>query len=102
MTNKKWTLFSNHGHVLAFVAEHPQATTQFIAQSGGLSIRAVQNILQDLEEDGYLTKAKVGRNNLYRVNPEKPLRHRLERHHNVSSLLQALGIEFSASTLSKD
>ena len=95
MAKKKWTFLSNHGHILAYVAEHPQSTTQYIAQRARLSIRAVQNILDDLEEGGYLTREKVGRGNQYGINPDKPLRHHLENGRSVSNLLEALGIEVS-------
>jgi DNA-binding IclR family transcriptional regulator len=93
MVYKKWTFLSNHGHVFAYVAEHPQSTTQFIAQKIGLSIRAVHVILDDLEEEGYLKRKRVGRSNHYEIDSNKPLRHRLEKKHRASSVLHALGIE---------
>ena len=92
MLKKKWTFLSNHGHVLVYVAEHPQSTTQHIAEKARLSIRAVQEILGDLAEEGYLTRERVGRSNRYGINLDKPLRHHLEKNRNVSDLLQALGI----------
>jgi predicted transcriptional regulator len=93
MVNKKWTFLSNHGHVFAYVAKHPQATTQYIAQKASLSIRAVHVILDDLVEEGYLTRNRIGRNNHYKVNPDKPLRHRLWKNHATGDLLHALGIK---------
>jgi len=93
MVNRKWTFLSNHGHVFAYVAEHPQATTQYIAQKAGLSIRAVHVMLDDLVEEGYLERNRIGRNNQYKINPDKPLRHRLEKKHNVSNILRGLGIK---------
>jgi DNA-binding MarR family transcriptional regulator len=93
MKRKKWTFLSNHGRIFAYVTEHPQATAHSIANNAGLSIGGVQNILDDLEEEGYLTRIKVGRRNHYHTNPEKPMRHRLEKHHSVGDMLQALGVE---------
>jgi predicted transcriptional regulator len=93
MVDKTWTFLSNHGHVFAYVAKHPQSTTQFIAQKASLSIRAVHVILDDLEKEGYITRTKIGRNNHYTIKPDKPLRHRLEKKHNVSDILYALGIK---------
>jgi DNA-binding IclR family transcriptional regulator len=93
MVKKKWTFLSNHGHVFAYVAEHPQSTTQYVAQKAGLSIRAVHSILDDLEEEGYLTRNRVGRSNHYGINSKKPLRHRLEKHHSIGDVLRALRIE---------
>jgi DNA-binding transcriptional ArsR family regulator len=72
------------------VAKHPQVTTQFMAEKAGLSIRVVQTILDDLEEEGYITRQRVGRGNRYGINPEKHLRHRLERHCIVGDMLSAL------------
>ena len=91
MNKKKWTILSNHGHVFAYITEHPQTTTQRLAQITGLSIRAVQTIIDDLEEEGYLTRERVGRCNRYEVNPDKPMRHSLERKHPVGDVLLALG-----------
>ncbi len=96
MPTKKWTFLSNHGHVFAYIAEHPQSTTQYIAQKAGLSIRAVQIIIDDLEEEGYISKKKNGRSNHYEINSDKPLRHRLEKKHNVGNILHALGINVIA------
>jgi hypothetical protein len=93
MVNKKWTFLSNHGHIFAYVVKHPLSTTQFIAQKAGLSIRAVHVILDDLAEEGYLVRNRIGRNNHYKFNPDKPLRHRLWKNHDVSDLLRALGIK---------
>jgi len=93
MKKKKWTFLSNHGHVFAYIAEHPQSTTQYIAHKADLSIRAVQNILDDLEEEGYITREKVGRANRYIIIAGKPMRHRLERKHSINKVLQALGME---------
>ena len=93
MKKKKWTFLSNHGRIFTYVAEHPQATTQFMAEKARLSIRAVQTILGDLEEEGYIAREKVGRGNRYEIKPDKPLRHRLEKHHKIGVILQALGIE---------
>jgi predicted transcriptional regulator len=93
INKKKWTFLSNHGRIFTYVAEHPHATTQSIAEKADLSIRAVQTILDDMEEEGYIARERIGRGNLYTVNPDKPLRHRLEKHHKIGVILQALGIE---------
>lgn len=93
MNKRNWTFLSNHGRIFVYVAEHQQATTQFMAGKAGLSIRAVQTILDDLVEEGYIVREKLGRHNRYEINPEKPLRHRLERHHNVGDVLKALHVE---------
>jgi DNA-binding MarR family transcriptional regulator len=87
MENKKWTFLSNHGRVFSYLARHPENTTQVIAQEVGLSIRAVQKIIDDLERDGYLRRQKVGRCNHYVVHPEMPMRHRMEENCAVGKIL---------------
>jgi len=93
MTKKNWTFLSNHLRIIAFLAAHPDVTAQCLAYKTDLSIRAVQIILDDLEEERYLSRERIGRNNRYKINPAKPLRHRMEKKHCVGDLLLALGIE---------
>jgi DNA-binding transcriptional ArsR family regulator len=102
MNNKQWTFLSNHGHIFAYVAQHPQATTQFMAEKLHLSIREVQMTIDDLEEAGYLTRERVGRNNHYKTNADKPLRHHLERRHTVGDLLACIGSNGHSGTPHKN
>lgn len=87
----EWTFLTNHGRVLAYIAKHPQSTTQEIAQEAGVTLRAVQKIITQLEAAGYIAWEKEGRRNRYTVNPMLPMRHRLEHEHAVGDILQALG-----------
>ncbi len=82
-----WTFLTNHGHVLLCVWENTEARVRDIAARVGITERAVQRILQELEAEGYLGRERVGRRNRYRVRPGQPLRHPLERHRPVSALL---------------
>ncbi len=91
MKKGEWTFLTNHGRVLAYIAKHPQSTTQEIAQEAGITLRAVQKIITELESRGYIARKKEGRRNRYTVNPLLPMRHRLEREHSVGDILQALG-----------
>ena len=86
-----WTVLTNHGRVLAFMAKNPERTTEEIAREADLTLRAVQRIIVELERDGYLIKHKEGRRNRYSVVPEMPMRHRLEREYLVGEILAALG-----------
>jgi predicted transcriptional regulator len=87
----EWTLLSNHGRVLNYLAHHQCCTIQLLAQETGLSVAAVQKILKTLDADGYISRTRNGRSNKYLVNLEMPLRHRLEHHHVVGELVSALG-----------
>ena len=91
MKKKEWTFLTNHGRILAYIAKHPHNTTQETAHKAGLSLRAVQQILTDLEEGGYIVRHKEGRCNRYIIHPELPMRHRLERDHAIGEILLALG-----------
>lgn len=91
MKQKDWTFLTNHGRILAYIAKHPRTTAQQVAEEAGLSIRAVQQIITDLETGGYVERHKEGRNNRYIIHPEIPMRHRLEKEHMVGEILQALG-----------
>jgi DNA-binding MarR family transcriptional regulator len=82
-----WTFLTNHAHVLLCLAMDPEARMRDVAKRVGVTERAVQKIVADLEEGGYLTRSRDGRRNRYRIHAHLPLRHPLERHQNVDSLL---------------
>ena len=73
-----WTFLSNHGHVLVSLARDPDARTRDVAEAVGITERAVQQIVHDLVEQGYLVKVKVGRRNHYAVVRRAHFRHDLE------------------------
>jgi hypothetical protein len=50
----------------------------------------VQRIIGELVDAGYLKISKVGRLNRYVVNLKLRLRHRLESHHSIRDLIDAL------------
>jgi len=75
MIGRRWTFLSNHGHVLVSLARDPDARTREMAESVGITERAVQQIVRDLVEDGYVEKVKVGRRNRYTVVRATYLRH---------------------------
>jgi predicted transcriptional regulator len=93
MKKGEWTFLSNHGRIFAYLSKFPKSTSQEIAQEANLSIRAVQNIIDDLEKEGYIARHKEGRCNRYTIHPELPMRHQLEREHAVGEILQVLGHE---------
>ncbi len=69
----EWTFITNHGFVLAYIAKNPQSTAREIGDSVGITERSAHKIIRDLEEGGYITKKKVGRNNRYKIHPDMPL-----------------------------
>lgn len=82
-----WTFLSNHGHVLVALSRDPSARLRDIAEAVGITERATQAIVRDLEEGGYLTKVKVGRRNEYRLHPHRRLRHPAESDIPIKDLL---------------
>jgi predicted ArsR family transcriptional regulator len=85
-----WTFLTNHGHVLVCIARDPDVRLRDVATQVGVTERAVQSIVRDLEEGGYLERTRVGRRNHYRLDPGRPLRHPVERDHRIAELLAAL------------
>lgn len=87
-TSNRWTFLTNHAHVLGVIHAHPDMVLRQIALRVGITERAVQRIVQDLEEGGYLVRERVGRRNRYQVKTDLPLRHPIEAHRNIGDLLQ--------------
>ena len=56
----------------------------------GITERAAQRIVADLELAGYLSHERIGRRNHYEVHADLPLRHPLEDHLEVGALLRIL------------
>jgi len=83
----KWTLFSNHGHVLVVLSRDPDARLRDVAQTVGITERAVQKIVRDLQDGGLVSVTKRGRRNRYRLHQNQPLRHTLEAHCTTGELL---------------
>lgn len=85
-----WTFITNHARVLAVIADDPNARIRDIAAHCRLTERAVQKIISDLEQAGYLSHTKEGRGNIYRIESGKLLRHPAEAGLSVASLLSLL------------
>jgi predicted transcriptional regulator len=83
-----WTFLTNHAHVLFCIAQDPAVRLRDVAARVGITERAVQRIVTDLETAGYLTVSKEGRRNRYKVNCDLPLRHPIERHRTVAALIE--------------
>ena len=87
-----WTFFTNHAHVLFVLASEPDARLRDVAERVQITERAAQRIVHELEADGYLKIAKEGRRNRYLVHSRKKLRHPIEKHCTIDSLLEALDL----------
>lgn len=83
---REWTFLSNHGHVLVCLAGDSEARLRDVAERVGITERAVQQIVRDLELAGYVEKERVGRRNRYKVVRSRPLRHPLEHQVRIGEL----------------
>lgn len=86
----RWTFFSNHAHVLICLYQDSEMVLRELAQRVGITERSVQNIIQDLEEGGYIERERVGRRNRYHVIHNKHLRHPIEEHCTIDMLVDVI------------
>ena len=89
-SQSRWTFLTNHTHILLCLARDPELRIRDIAELVGITQRAVQRILVELEEAGALTHTREGRRNRYQVNLDCPLRHPLESAHLLRDVLATL------------
>jgi DNA-binding Lrp family transcriptional regulator len=90
MSTNGWTFLTNHSHVLLCIAGNPDILLREVAQQVGITERATQRIVAELEDAGYLSHQRVGRRNHYEVHADLPLRHPLEDHLEIGALLRML------------
>jgi DNA-binding MarR family transcriptional regulator len=85
-----WTFLTNHAHVLLCLAKSPSRLMRDIAEEVGITERAVQRIIADLQEGAYITKIRRGRSNTYEINTEKHLKHPIEAHKTLLDLIELI------------
>jgi predicted ArsR family transcriptional regulator len=76
--------------VLICLYQDSQMVLRDIASRVGITERAVQRIIQDLEDAGYVQRERVGRCNHYHVIHNKHLRHPIEDHCTVDMLFDVI------------
>ncbi len=99
--NGKWTFLTNHAHVLLCIARKPSTLIRDLAGLVGITERAVQGIIADLEADGYVAHERRGRCNRYKVHSGQHMRHPVERHRRISTLMELVGGRNGAGTRSR-
>lgn len=85
--DKTWTFLTNHTHVLVLLYANSDLSLREVALQVGITERAVQRIVADLEEGGFVKREKIGRKNHYTVIKNKALRHPVEAHKKIGDLL---------------
>jgi DNA-binding IclR family transcriptional regulator len=95
---KSWTFLTNHARVLVEIARHPHNRLRDIAAGIGITERAAQAIVNDLEEAGYISRTRVGRRNHYQVDPSRPFRHPADADQRIAGLLTLFAHNDQADT----
>ena len=85
---QSWTFLTNHSHVLVCLHRDPTVRLRDVAEMVGITERAVQRIVLDLEQAGVICRRREGRRNVYQINAGAHLRHPLEAHRTVADLLE--------------
>ena len=68
-----WSFITNHGLVMASIAKNPEKTAREISDDVGITERTTHKLIIDLEQEGYIERVKVGRQNMYRIHPDVPI-----------------------------
>jgi DeoR/GlpR family transcriptional regulator of sugar metabolism len=90
VNERDWAFITSHAAILIEVHRNPNATVRELADAADLTERQAHRVLGDLVEAAYVMRTRVGRRNTYRVNPDRPMRHRSVAHHRIGELLTAL------------
>jgi CTP-dependent riboflavin kinase len=88
---KDWNFITNHGLMLLYISQHPQCTTREMASTIRTTERTVHRVILDLEREGYITRQRTGKGNIYQISIGHGLKHELTRDLVVGDLLDLLG-----------
>jgi DNA-binding MarR family transcriptional regulator len=89
-TKSSWTFVTNHAGVLLCIARDQGIRMRDIADRVGITERAAQRIVADLAKEGYVTRRRLGRRNLYEVATGRAMRHRLAQHREIGDFLELM------------
>lgn len=73
-----WLWLSNHAYVLLCIHDNADVKLSEIADTVGITERAVQRIVSELTAEGVISREKVGRRNRYTIT-RTDARHPLDR-----------------------
>jgi len=85
-----WTFLTNHSHVLVCLLQDPSVRLRDVAERIGITERAVQKIILDLETARVLRRVREGRRNRYQIQLDLPLRHAVEAHCTIREILSPI------------
>ena len=90
---KSWRFVTNHTQVLLCIARDPDVRLRDVAEMVGITERAVQRIVADLVESGFLQRERVGRRSRYVIDRGVEMRHPAQAGHDIGELLALLALE---------
>ena len=90
MPRSTWFFVTSHAVLLIEVSRTPDATVRELAARAGLTERQTHRVLNDLSDEGFIIRERVGRRNRYRVNGSAPMRHPAVKEHRIGELLKVL------------
>jgi len=85
-----WNFFSNHAHVIFILSLKESITIRELALEVGITERFAHKVISELSINGYVTINKKGRQNHYKVNQRKKLRHHIESHIKIGELIKLI------------
>lgn len=85
-----WTFLTNHARVLMVITHDPTVRLRDIAATLDITERAAQRIVTELVDEGYLSRERKGRRNVYTVHLKQPLRTPQTRNVEVGEFLELL------------
>ncbi|MCM8533081.1 MAG: winged helix-turn-helix domain-containing protein [Lentisphaeraceae bacterium] len=88
--DSSWTFLTNHAHIILCLAKSSSMRIRDLAVEVGITERAVQRIIAELIDEGYVTRLKEGRRNIYKLQTKKPLKHPVEAHKNIKDLVSLI------------
>lgn len=92
-TPKPWRFVTNHTQVLLCIARDPDARLRDIAETVGITERAVQRIVSDLVEAGFVKRERNGRRSTYTLDRAIKMRHPSQFDHEVGELIDLLALD---------
>lgn len=101
MNSKKnnWNLISNHGLVLICLNNYEGCSMRLIGQMIGITERAVQRIVSDLEASDFIKRERVGRKNRYTINADVSLRNAVSGYCTVGAFIELFKAQSSETEI---
>jgi predicted transcriptional regulator len=90
---KSWRFVTNHTQVLLCIAREPDVRLRDVADMVGITERAVQRIVADLVEAGFVQRERVGRRSRYVIDRGVEMRHPAQAGHDIGELLALLALD---------